>query len=104
MYGGRNPDDGEFGDISILSLPAFEWFRVEAETAPRIFHACAVIGNRQMISAGGMEEAWDWVTPDPWYSGIGVFDMTELKWTDGYDAAAAAYDSPDVVKEWYANG
>lgn len=104
MYGGHSPSDGTFGDVYILSLPAFEWFLVEVDSPPRMFHDCAVIGNRQMISNGGLEDVSDWQTPDPWFAGVGIFDMTELMWSDGYDSIAAAYDSPQVVKDWYDNG
>lgn len=41
--------------------------------------------------------------PDPWVSGIGVFDMTAFEWVDHYNAAAEPYESPDVVKEYYAS-
>ncbi|GAB1312422.1 hypothetical protein MFIFM68171_02632 [Madurella fahalii] len=33
-----------------------------------------------------------------------LFDMTAVEWKHSYDSNAAAYDSPDVVKEWYRNG
>lgn len=41
--------------------------------------------------------------PDPWVSGIGVFDMTKFAWADMYAADAAAYESPQVVKDYYAS-
>jgi hypothetical protein len=61
VYDGRTQDDGEFGDIHILSIPAIEWFQVEVETGSRIVHAYAVIRHRQIVSAGGVEKVWDWV-------------------------------------------
>jgi hypothetical protein len=39
--------------------------------------------------------------PDPWSSGIGVFDMTLLRWQDHYDADAEKYDTPGPVKRYY---
>lgn len=41
--------------------------------------------------------------PDPWVSGIGIFDMTEFAWADLYTADAAAYESPKVIKDYYAS-
>jgi hypothetical protein len=38
------------------------------------------------------------------WGGIGVVDMTELKWSDKYDSIASAYDSPQIVKDWYDKG
>jgi len=39
--------------------------------------------------------------PDPWSSGIGIFDMTLLRWQDHYDAGAKEYDTPEPVKRYY---
>jgi hypothetical protein len=62
--------------------------------------------NRQIISTGGMPGTYStaWGLKDPWLEGIGVFDMTELAWKSGYDAGAAAYESPQVVRDWYNAG
>ena len=38
---------------------------------------------------------------DPWTNGIGIFDMTELSWSTGYDTSAGPYDHPGVVKQYY---
>lgn len=32
-----------------------------------------------------------------------ILDMTELTWTDSYNAGAAAYQAPSVVTEYYAS-
>jgi hypothetical protein len=61
-----------------------------------------------MLSMGGVDgENRTFSAPttaDPWTYGLGILDMTELRWTDSYDADAPAYDSPTVVKEWYEAG
>jgi hypothetical protein len=33
--------------------------------------------------------------------GLGIFDLSAMEWKDQYDAAAAPYVTPDVVKAWY---
>jgi hypothetical protein len=38
---------------------------------------------------------------DLWSQGIGIFDLSAMEWKDQYDAAAAPYVTPDVVKAWY---
>lgn len=43
-------------------------------------------------------------TPDPWKQGLGIYDMTELKWTDSYNPYAAQYESPKEVADWYEQG
>lgn len=43
------------------------------------------------------------VEQDPWTSSIGVFDMTAFAWKDSYDPEAAAYESPEQVKQYYSS-
>jgi hypothetical protein len=50
-----------------------------------------------------MDSTLDYIPPDPWPKGIGIFDMSAMEWTDGYDANAATYITPDVVKAYYQN-
>lgn len=63
-----------------------------------------MVGNRQMLSNGGLADIGDWQTRDEWLGGIGVLDMTELEWSDKYDSIASVYDSPQIVKDWYDKG
>lgn len=69
---------------------------------------CAVAGQRQMITVGGINRKLGVPTffkdRDPFPQGLGIFDLTELKWKDQYDAGAANYQSPDAVKAWYDEG
>ena len=62
-----------------------------------------------MLSIGGLNRL-DPYSPNPElrnYSqdsathGLQIFDMTELKWTDGYNANAAPYTTPTIIKDWY---
>ncbi|KAF4876220.1 Kelch repeat-containing protein [Colletotrichum siamense] len=95
-------------DVHVLSLPGFEFFKADNSnlSTPRVDHACTVIGGRQMLSVGGMISfrTVDLSSPDPWPLGLGIFDMTELRWTNRFDPDAGAYDSPKVVKDWYSQG
>ena len=101
MYGGRNNVEDELDDLWILTLPGFHWIRAEVSSEPRFQHVCTVVGNRQMFVSGGMAaEGGD----DPWRYGLGIFDMTALRWSDGYSADADEYESPEVVKKWYRDG
>lgn len=98
--------DIAFDSVFVLSLPGFVWFKADyPSTHPRYLHTCNVIGNRQMVSIGG-KNPQDWagrITRDPLPQGLGIFDLTEMKWTDGFDPTAAPYKTPDVVKNWYNN-
>ncbi|KAH7063193.1 hypothetical protein B0J12DRAFT_557101, partial [Macrophomina phaseolina] len=111
LFGGWNAAKGEtYNDTYVLSLPAFRWFKGPDAVAPRINHACSVVGSgrRQFVSVGGSDNslptAERWTTADPWKQGLGVFDMTEMAWSDGYSADADAYQAPQVVRQWYQSG
>ena len=41
---------------------------------------------------------------DPFWEGMKVFDMTDLKWTNYYNATAAPYIAPSAVAAHYAAG
>ena len=38
---------------------------------------------------------------DPIPQGLQIFDLTEMTWSSKYDANAAPYTTPQVVKDWY---
>lgn len=99
------PDDEGYKDVYLLSLPAFQWFKANATVdVRRASHTCSVIGKRQTISIGGRFPSSRRALghqPDPWSSGIGIFDMTLLRWQDHYYAGTEKYDMPDVVKSHY---
>jgi hypothetical protein len=115
MYGGQQSETGmssasqsEMGQVYILTLPAFRWINTNISTIFRDAHQCEVVGNRQMLSIGGMR---GWVgTPDnrtmadAWPNGLGVFDMTDLRWTNAYDATAKPYVPSKPVSDFYAKG
>ncbi|KAK1454020.1 kelch repeat protein [Colletotrichum paranaense] len=116
LYGGissktdSTKTDGVYGDVYVLSLPGFVFFKAADSSVPRADHACVVVaeGGRQMLSIGGVDGSQGFpkllTDPDPWELGLGIFDMTEMRWSDRYDSQAQPYESPDVVKQWYAQG
>ena len=96
-------NDKDYEDVFVLSLPAFNWFRASGTSAKRAWHRCDLIGKRQMIVIGGAEPtAALGATPDPWTHGLGIFDMTELSWSNSYNASAQPYEQPSIVKQFYA--
>ncbi|KAK8248308.1 hypothetical protein HDK77DRAFT_224807 [Phyllosticta capitalensis] len=107
LYGGIDQSRARFfDDIHVLSLPAFRWFRISLNTTgiPRSSHSCNRVAN-QMVVVGGYDLSKGGNTSltdsDPWLNGLGVFDLTDLKWKSSYNASASAYDSPQMVKDWY---
>lgn len=97
----------------MLSLPSFKWFASDVISLPRrTQQTCIVTKNRQMIMVGGLDpdqpsktydpQNWD-ASVDPWTQGIGVFDMSSLKYKDRYHANTSSYVSPDVIQRYYYN-
>lgn len=93
-----------FDEIYVLSLPAFAWFKADyTAIQSRQKHTCEVFG-RQMISIGGYattDNNLGHLSTDRFSQGLGIFDLTAMKWSDSYDANAEPYQTPDVVKAWY---
>ncbi|GAP92145.2 putative kelch repeat protein [Rosellinia necatrix] len=101
LYGGYNPvNKVSFDDVWILSIPAFTWFRADTRASTqRQHHSCQVVGN-QMISVGGTPYFENVTTPDEWSQGIGILNLTNLAWTNQYQAHTT-YEGPQTVREWY---
>ncbi|KAH8892223.1 hypothetical protein GQ53DRAFT_823023 [Thozetella sp. PMI_491] len=101
VYSGFSTQSGSlFGDLYVLSLPGFVWFKANyTPTTTRGFSRCAALGDSQMIIIGGTTGS----DPDPWGQGIGVFDLPSMSLKASYDPEAGPYDSPQVVKDWYSN-
>ncbi|KAI1189260.1 hypothetical protein F5B17DRAFT_428722 [Nemania serpens] len=111
LYGGVSDQIRDTSpEVYVLSLPGFVFFKGPIDAPPRSDHQCAIVGKgqRQMISVGGVDgENRTFTAPttaDPWTYGIGILDLSELRWKDTYDPKADAYDSPTIVKDWYEAG
>lgn len=106
-----------YDEIYILTLPAFEWIKVNyAPANPRHGHSCHTVGNRQMLVIGGVDSLADttstnantldkatFATADQFTQGLAIFDMSALTWSSQYDATAPTYEQPDPVKTYYAS-
>ncbi|KAH7125761.1 hypothetical protein B0J11DRAFT_606285 [Dendryphion nanum] len=117
LYGGPSPteeqkqDNNDSDEIFVLSLPSFQWFKADyVAKASRQGHTCHIIGNRQLLTIGGIDPALqegiatsDQQGKDPWPFGLGIFDMTDMRWKSQYDANASSYKSPQVVRDYYDN-
>ncbi|EQB51228.1 kelch repeat protein [Colletotrichum gloeosporioides Cg-14] len=105
IYGGRpTVDSYDFSDVYVLSLPGFRFFKASYSDTPRADHACVRVGSggRQMLSIGGLNHFGyprEWFDKDPWAQGLRIFDLTQMRWSDNYNASAAAYESPRVNKD-----
>ncbi|KAF3811302.1 hypothetical protein GCG54_00001618 [Colletotrichum gloeosporioides] len=106
MYGGFG-SQGVLSDVYVLTVPGFNFFKASGYSTPRFDQACVAAGRGQVLSIGGLAKIVPregWTDPDPWPNGLGVFDMTEMRWKDGYEADDAAYEPSKIVKQWYNEG
>lgn len=109
MYGGYDGSLGaeqqQFDELWVLTLPAFTWQQLDAgHRSARIGHTCHVVGQRQMLSIGGIDATQEdpWSTPDLTnWNGLGVYDMAAASWTSGYNASAAPYQRCSEVSNYY---
>ena len=100
MYGGRDASSRYFDEVWVLSLPSFTWTQVFKGTSPRFAHTCHLVGNRTLLTVGGVSSikqksghgGCDWET-----KGVAVMDLTDVTWGSVYDAHAPAYGVPAGV-------
>lgn len=87
-----------FDDVYVLTIPGFTWFKApHGSGAPRVLHICEIIGNRQLVTVGGVDPAGQknrvlgtvYQVPDPLAQGIGIFDMSAMEWMPSCNATAA---------------
>ncbi|TLD20713.1 hypothetical protein PspLS_08448, partial [Pyricularia sp. CBS 133598] len=110
MLGGQAGGYPASSDVWILTVPGLRWFKASETYYGNVKtdHACAVIGQgrRHMISVWGGGANWDEDVQgaDLWTNGIGVYDMTNLSWLSPYKPNGTAYEKPQVVRDWYAEG
>jgi len=109
MYGGITTDSYKSSDeVYVLSLPGFVFFKASAPefSSKRADHTCVLVGRRQLLSVGGIDTDLlfpkNFLDPDPWTNGLGVFDLTSLAWQDRYNVQAASYQPHAAVNEWYS--
>ncbi|KAF1345085.1 hypothetical protein BDV97DRAFT_40787 [Delphinella strobiligena] len=96
IYGGLGQSNQYFDDIYVLSIPSFTWTKVYGPgESPRFSHTCHLVGNRQMLTIGGIlgsSNACDWET-----KGVGVLDLSTITWGSVYTPHNGTYQVPDKV-------
>lgn len=105
MYGGRDASNNYFDEVWVLSIPAFIWTRVFAGENPRYSHTCHLVGNRTMLTVGGVGDVaqtqgsrFGMMSQCDWEEkGVSILDMSNISWSSVYDAHAPPYKVPDQV-------
>ena len=116
LYGGYNVNSLsgtiDMDVVYVLSLPSFVWYRQNFRPRfGRYRHTCNLVG-RQMIVVGGIVVDANLVTDDsedsfpnvadPWSSGLGVFDVSDMEWRSEFDPDVAEYVTPEAVRSYLA--
>ncbi|MCJ1469011.1 hypothetical protein MMC07_007643 [Pseudocyphellaria aurata] len=103
-----------FDEIYILTLPAFNWIKVDYPPQhPRHALTCNAVGGSQILTIGGLDtnskhtiDTLVYISPfdtsaDPFAQGLAIFDMTTLKFANQYTAKASPYVQSDLVRNYY---
>jgi hypothetical protein len=113
MFAGGNLDGVYYSDVYVLTLPGFHWELAKPALGvhfQRAAGACAVVGQSQFLSFGGLRATQGrspedyWLDPDPWTQGIGIFDMSSWSWKARFDADADSYVQHENLRKWYDEG
>ena len=107
MYGGRDgaSPPNYFDEVWVLSIPSFTWTQIYTGSSPRFAHTCHLVGNRTMLTVGGvggasqMQGLYSSILPtcDWEIKGVGVYDMSDLMWGSVFNPETPAYEVPDDV-------
>jgi hypothetical protein len=101
-----------YEDIWILTVPAFQWIKVDNNSSAILDianvvgvqgHNCAVYKDRQMVVLGGNvyvgSEKVNGNTCNTSYPAIRVLDTTDYTWQSSFDDQPQEYQVPRVVYE-----
>ncbi|KAK3994750.1 hypothetical protein QBC44DRAFT_367269 [Cladorrhinum sp. PSN332] len=113
--------DGELGSAAIpydsafvLTIPGFYWVRAQYTPAnPRHGLTCNLVSGGQVLIIGGVDstqrntgdseddyhDVFD--TPDPFLTGLAVFDLTRLRFQSSYTAKQEPYKAAPEIKDYY---
>ena len=100
VFGGwGNSYGGSDGDVYVLSIPSFQWIRVNQDSNRRVRHHCGLIGNHTMLVVGGIQpngedpqppDATGCDTSAMFTQGLGMFSLNNHTWYTTYDPSAGS--------------
>ena len=117
MYAGWGGNLGPraipYDEAFVLSLPSFNWFKVDylAEN-PRHSLTCEHVGGGQIVTIGGVNTTQNgpdslyndvFNTPDQFIQGLSVFDLSTMAWRSDYSAALTEYTPSAAIQQYYAS-
>ncbi|KAF6236714.1 hypothetical protein HO173_005005 [Letharia columbiana] len=100
VFGGwGNSFGGSDGNVYVLSIPSFQWIRVNGDSNRRSRHSCNLLGNHTMLVTGGIQPIGEQVLPSdatgcdtsPMFAqGLGIFSLNHHTWATSYDPSEGA--------------
>ena len=94
VFGGwGNSFGGSDGNVYVLSIPSFQWIRVNEDSNRRSRHSCNLLGKHTMIVVGGVQPFGEQVLPSdttgcdtsPMFAqGLGIFSLNNHSWATNY--------------------
>ena len=96
IHGGWDQFYGRaYGDVYVLTLPAFEWIKIDAPSDLRNRHACNMFldGTQMIVSGGGGGGSYC----NQSYPPIKVLDTSTYTWQTHFQPDGLEYSVPSVV-------
>ena len=73
--------------------------------SPRFGHSCHFVGNRQMVTVGGIRNGTNATWQCDWeYRGVAMFDLTALGWGSVYDSGKPPYQVASKISAVVGGG
>lgn len=72
--------------------------------SPRFGHSCHVVGNRQILTVGGVGEVSALDSCDWEYMGVAILDLTDIAWGSVFDSEKPPYQVSPRISEVIGGG
>lgn len=91
-------------EIKRCAWPNIHDVQVFRGTANRFGHTCHIVGNRQMITVGGIASPNITGTCDWESMGVAILDLTLMRWGSVFDSGAAPYQVNTMISDVVGGG
>ena len=87
------------GNVYVLSIPSFQWIRVNEDSSLRARPQCVLVGANTMLVVGGIQpngndlqpfDASGCVTSQMFSNGLGMFSLNLHTWSSNYEPLEAS--------------
>ncbi|KAL7627367.1 hypothetical protein AAE478_001560 [Parahypoxylon ruwenzoriense] len=71
---------------------------------PRFGHTCHLVGNRQMVTVGGINDTNTTASCDQEWMGMGILDLTSMNWIYNFDSEKDPYQVSTLISAIVGGG